>query len=147
TRADGAFSASRRRGGGAKRKIGAYDTPTCETGGGGEGAGGRRGDPAESKAGPSLTAATLPVAPSPPRPLAPSLPAPWLVTPAWVEARRREWGAASDAFRVRVLGEFPRASADSLIELAWVEAAEERGGDAGGAGAGDGRGSEGDGRA
>lgn len=49
---------------------------------------------------------------------------PWLVTPDWAEARKREWGADSDPFRVRVLGEFPRQSADSLIPLAWVEAAE-----------------------
>jgi phage terminase large subunit len=59
--------------------------------------------------------------PQPPTPL------PYLVTPAWVEQRRREWGEDSDAFRVRVLGEFPRASADSLIALEWVERAEGHG--------------------
>lgn len=52
------------------------------------------------------------------------LPFPGLVTPAWVERRRREWGETSDAFRVRVLGEFPAAAPDTLIPLAWVERAE-----------------------
>jgi hypothetical protein len=55
-----------------------------------------------------------------------SLPCPWLVTPEWVEARRKEWGEDSDPFRVRVLGEFPRSSSDALIRLEWVEAAERR---------------------
>lgn len=50
-------------------------------------------------------------------------PCPWLVTPTWVEARRNEWGEDSDPWRVRVMGEFPLASPDALIELAWVEAA------------------------
>jgi phage terminase large subunit len=52
------------------------------------------------------------------------LPYPGLVTPQWVERRRLEWGEESDAFRVRVLGEFPKAAPDTLIPLAWVEAAE-----------------------
>lgn len=50
-------------------------------------------------------------------------PCPWLVTPEWVDARREEWGEDSDPWRVRVMGEFPLASPDALIELAWVERA------------------------
>jgi hypothetical protein len=46
------------------------------------------------------------------------------VTPAWVAARRADWGEESLAYRVRVLAEFPAAAHDALIELAWVEAAE-----------------------
>jgi phage terminase large subunit len=52
------------------------------------------------------------------------VPFPSLITPAWVERRRREWGEDSDAYRVRVLGEFPKQSADSLIPLDWVQTAE-----------------------
>lgn len=53
-------------------------------------------------------------------------PCPWLVTPEWVEARKQEWGEDSTPFRVRVLGEFPRQSADTLFALEWIEAAEAR---------------------
>ncbi len=53
------------------------------------------------------------------------LPFPGLVTPTWVERRRQEWGEESDAFRVRVRGEFPAASPDTLIPLAWIEKAEQ----------------------
>lgn len=48
---------------------------------------------------------------------------PYLVTRSWVEARKNEWGEDSDAWRVRVMGEFPTISADNLIALEWVERA------------------------
>jgi hypothetical protein len=122
TRTAGGFFASHHRAGWTKLRISAYDTPNFA----GEGvqAFGRSGvqvrpRPASDSAGPERLNARTPERPT--------LPCPWLVTPQWVEARRREWGEASDAFRVRVLGEFPRASADSLIELAWVERAEAAG--------------------
>lgn len=51
-------------------------------------------------------------------------PMPWLVTREWVELRRREWGEDSDAFRVRVMGEFPRSAGDTLIAWEWCEAAQ-----------------------
>jgi phage terminase large subunit len=54
-----------------------------------------------------------------------AVPCPWLVTPSWVEARRREWGEESTAFRIRVLAEFPTGGPDTLIPLSWIEAAEE----------------------
>jgi hypothetical protein len=50
-------------------------------------------------------------------------PSPWLVTRDWVQARKAEWGEDSDPFRVRVLGDFPKSSSDTLIQLAWIEAA------------------------
>lgn len=53
-----------------------------------------------------------------------AVPFPGLITPAWVERRRREWGEDSDAYRVRVSGEFPRQGEDSLIPLDWVQTAE-----------------------
>jgi phage terminase large subunit len=53
-------------------------------------------------------------------------PLPWLVTRPWVEARRLEWGEDSDAWRVRVLGEFPKLGDNTLVALEWIEAAEKR---------------------
>jgi hypothetical protein len=52
------------------------------------------------------------------------LPYPGLITPSWVERRRLDWGEDSDAYRVRVLGEFPKQGEDTLIPLAWLELAE-----------------------
>jgi phage terminase large subunit len=48
---------------------------------------------------------------------------PYLVTPAWVEERRREWGEDSALFQMRVLGQFPSASVDSVITPAMLAAA------------------------
>lgn len=48
---------------------------------------------------------------------------PELVSPAWVEARRREWGTASDLYRSRVLAQFPRAGADQLFAPALLDEA------------------------
>lgn len=44
----------------------------------------------------------------------------------WVEQRRRQWGEDSAMFQQRVLGEFHASDEDSVIPLAWVEAAVER---------------------
>jgi len=41
----------------------------------------------------------------------------------WIEERRAEWGEESILWRARVKGEFPREATDSLIPLAWIEAA------------------------
>lgn len=48
------------------------------------------------------------------------------VSPAWVEARKKQWGEHSPIFQQRVLGEFPEQAEDTLISLAWIEAARER---------------------
>ena len=47
----------------------------------------------------------------------------YLVSPDWVASRRVLWGADSDLYRSRVLGEFPRRAADGLISLAVLDAA------------------------
>ena len=44
----------------------------------------------------------------------------------WVEQRRRQWGENSAMYQNRVLGEFAASGEDSVIPLAWVEAAVER---------------------
>ncbi|GAA2308676.1 hypothetical protein GCM10010149_68490 [Nonomuraea roseoviolacea subsp. roseoviolacea] len=44
----------------------------------------------------------------------------------WAEQRRRQWGEDSALFANRVLGDFHASDEDSVIPLAWVEAAVER---------------------
>lgn len=44
----------------------------------------------------------------------------------WVERRRIQWGPDSALFANRVLGEFHAGDEDSVVPLAWVEAAVER---------------------
>ncbi len=44
----------------------------------------------------------------------------------WAEQRRRQWGESSAVYQNRVLGEFAAHAEDSVIPLAWVEAANER---------------------
>lgn len=51
------------------------------------------------------------------------------VSAEWAEQRRRQWGEQSAVYRNHVLGEFATAAADSVIPLAWVEAAQDRWGD------------------
>jgi len=41
----------------------------------------------------------------------------------WIENAKKMWGEDSDLYRVKVLGEFPRASADSLLPLDWIDKA------------------------
>ncbi|MCM1964850.1 hypothetical protein [Streptomyces sp. G1] len=48
------------------------------------------------------------------------------ISPDWAEQRARQWGADSAMFANRVLGEFHASDEDSVIPLAWVEAAIER---------------------
>lgn len=51
---------------------------------------------------------------------------PYLVTPGWVEEKSIQWGEESPLWYSRVLGEFPEQGDDTLIPLAWVEAAQHR---------------------
>ena len=48
------------------------------------------------------------------------------VSPEFVEDVRRRYGEDSDAFRVRCLGEFPKADDNTVIPFEWVQAARER---------------------
>lgn len=48
---------------------------------------------------------------------------PGLVTHEWVDQLEKRYGRDSDLFRVRVLGQFPRHAADTLISIDLVEAA------------------------
>lgn len=54
------------------------------------------------------------------------LPNPKLITPEWVADKYRRWGPTSPAYSARVLGQFSEDGEDTLIPLAWVEAAMER---------------------
>lgn len=48
---------------------------------------------------------------------------PYLVTRRWVKEKLTEWGEDSPLWQARVRGQFPRQSEDSLLSLAWLEAA------------------------
>ena len=54
------------------------------------------------------------------------LPAPHLVRPEWAAKMLRRHGPDSVFFRSRVLAQFPPAGKDTLIPLAWIEAAQQR---------------------
>lgn len=51
---------------------------------------------------------------------------PQAVSPSWPAERLKEWGEESPLYKSRVLGEFPDEGEDTLIPLAWVEAAVDR---------------------
>lgn len=51
---------------------------------------------------------------------------PYLVTPEWAEDKKEKWGEDSPLYQVKVKGDFPQSSDDTLIPLAWIEAAEAR---------------------
>ena len=48
------------------------------------------------------------------------------ISQVWVNQRRLQWGETSAVFQRRVLGEFATSEEDSIIPLAWIEAAVER---------------------
>lgn len=49
-----------------------------------------------------------------------------LVSAAWVERMRRQWGEGSARWTSRVLGQFPDEADDTLISRQWVKAAQQR---------------------
>jgi hypothetical protein len=49
-----------------------------------------------------------------------------MVSAAWVDEKRTQWGEDSPLFQVRVLGEFPSAADDQIIGLGAVEEAQRR---------------------
>lgn len=49
-----------------------------------------------------------------------------LVSPAWVERMRSQWGDGSARWTSRVLGQFPDEADDTLISRQWVKAAQAR---------------------
>ena len=50
---------------------------------------------------------------------------PNLVTPKWVEDAKVNWGEDSPMYQIRVLGDFPSESEDTLISLKIIESAVE----------------------
>lgn len=48
------------------------------------------------------------------------------MNPGWAKQRAKQWGVDSATYANRVLGEFHSSDEDSVIPLAWVEAANER---------------------
>lgn len=49
-----------------------------------------------------------------------------LISPGWVEDKRRRWGVDSPLWRSKVEGEFPEVGENTLINPAWITAAQER---------------------
>jgi hypothetical protein len=49
-----------------------------------------------------------------------------LLSPTWIEERRRSWGEDSPLFISKVRGEFPEEADDALIPLSWIRAAQAR---------------------
>jgi hypothetical protein len=47
-----------------------------------------------------------------------------LVSPEWVDERKKRWGVTSPIYTSKVLGEFPDISDDTLIMPEWIEAAQ-----------------------
>lgn len=54
------------------------------------------------------------------------LPYPVLITPQWVRERLDRWGLDSPMFQSRILANFPPQGSDTLIPMAWIEAAQNR---------------------
>ena len=54
------------------------------------------------------------------------VPCPYLITPTWVEEKRRQWGEDSPLWYVKVLGEFPMQGDDTLIPLKKILDAQDR---------------------
>jgi hypothetical protein len=51
---------------------------------------------------------------------------PLLVSPIWVEERKKKWGEDSPIYRSKVLGQFPEQATDGLIPLTAIAAAQAR---------------------
>ena len=49
-----------------------------------------------------------------------------LVGPDWIESRRKAWGESSPTWQVRVLGDFPSTTDDTVCALSDVEGARAR---------------------
>lgn len=49
-----------------------------------------------------------------------------LVSPQWVEEKKKRWGESNPLYISKVLGRFPPFSQDSLIPMHWIRAAQER---------------------
>lgn len=48
------------------------------------------------------------------------------VSAEWAESMRRQYGEASNAYRIRVLGQFPAVDDDTVIPYGWADAARKR---------------------
>lgn len=49
-----------------------------------------------------------------------------LVSPTWVDEKKRRWGETNPLYIAKVLGEFPEHSTDGLFPIQWIRAAQER---------------------
>lgn len=56
----------------------------------------------------------------------PEIVAQQLISPVWVEEKRRKWGEDNPLYISKVLGQFPERSTSGLIPIAWIRAAQLR---------------------
>lgn len=49
-----------------------------------------------------------------------------LISPKWVEDKKRDWGESSPMYISKVLGRFPEFNTDGLIPIKWIREAQER---------------------
>lgn len=56
----------------------------------------------------------------------PEIVAQQLISPVWVEEKRRKWGEDNPLYISKVLGQFPEKSTSGLIPIAWIRAAQLR---------------------
>jgi hypothetical protein len=49
-----------------------------------------------------------------------------LISPVWVEEKKRSWGETNPLYISKVLGQFPDTSEGGLIPISWVRAAQDR---------------------
>lgn len=54
------------------------------------------------------------------------LPAPYLISPRWVADKVKRWGVGTPMWDSRIEASFPVQGDDTLVPLAWIEAARER---------------------
>jgi hypothetical protein len=49
-----------------------------------------------------------------------------LISPTWVEERKKDWGENSPMYQAKVLARFPEDAENTLIPLSWIRAAQDR---------------------
>lgn len=49
-----------------------------------------------------------------------------LISPIWVEEKRKKWGEDNPLYISKILGQFPEHNTDGLIPMSWIKAAQER---------------------
>ena len=49
-----------------------------------------------------------------------------LISPVWVQEKKKSWGETNPLYIAKILGEFPEITNDGLIPISWIKAAQDR---------------------